>query len=104
MSILITFYTLLTLLSVQNRKFDKQPIIQIDKDTIKIYNDDLSIKSLRHINNPKQIHLEKFKFKFLNNKIFFFGELSGEVYSIINDSLYRLDATPDHRLNINSYV
>ena len=104
MSILITFYTLLTLLSVQNRKFDKQPIIQIDKDTIKIYNDDLSIKSLRHINNPKQIPLEKFKFKFLNNKIFFFGELSGEVYSIINDSLYRLDATPDHRLNINSYI
>ena len=71
MSILFTYYTLLTLLSVQNRNFDRQPIIQIEKDTIKIYNDDLSIKSLRLINNPKQIPFEEFKFKFLKHKSIF---------------------------------
>jgi hypothetical protein len=95
---------LLNLLSIQDRNFDRQPILQIEKDTIKIYNDDLSIKSLRIIKNPKQIPFEKFKFKIINNEIYFFGGLSGEVYTIIEDSLNRLDATPDHRLNITSNI
>lgn len=95
---------LLNLLSIQDRNFDRQPILQIEKDTIKIYNDDLSIKSLRIIKNPKQIPFEKFEFKIINNEIYFFGGLSGEVYTIIEDSLNRLDATPDHRLNITSNI
>ena len=95
---------LLNLLSIQGRNFDRQPILQIEKDTIKIYNDDLSIKSLRIIKNPKQIPFEKFEFKIINNEIYFFGGLSGEVYTIIEDSLNRLDATPDHRLNITSNI
>lgn len=95
---------LLNLLSIQDRNFDRQPILQIEKDTIKIYNDDLSIKSLRIIKNPKQIPFEKFEFKIINNEIYFFGGLSGEVYTIIEDSLNRLDTTPDHRLNITSNI
>src|SRR6056300_469127 len=104
MSIFLTFYMLLNLLSIQDRIFDRQPILQIEKDTIKIYNDDLSIKSLRIIKNPKQIPFEKFEFKIINNEIYFFGGLSGEVYTIIEDSLNRLDTTPDHRLNITSNI
>lgn len=100
----LTFYIFLNLLSFQDRNFDRQPILQIEKDTIKIYNDDLSIKSLRIIKNPKQIPFEKFEFKIINNEIYFFGGLSGEVYTIIEDSLNRLDATPDHRLNITSNI
>lgn len=100
----LTFCIFLNLLSFQDRNFDRQPILQIEKDTIKIYNDDLSIKSLRIIKNPEQIPFEKFEFKIINNEIYFFGGLSGEVYTIIEDSLNRLDATPDHRLNITSNI
>ena len=69
---------LLNLLSIQDRNFDRQPILQIEKDTIKIYNDDLSIKSLRIIKNPKQIPFEKFEF----NQIARFPVSSGPAFEI----------------------
>lgn len=33
---------------------------------------------------------------------YYLGLQSGDVYTLKNDSIIRLDNTPDHRLNINS--
>ena len=35
---------------------------------------------------------------------YYLGLQSGDVYTLKNDSIIRLDNTPDHRLNINSYI
>jgi len=102
MSLLISFLSFLSLISTQEVDLENKPLFEIENDTITFYNDDLSIKHLRVIKNPQQIPFEKYEFQFLNKTLYFFGGLSGDVYTIINDSLKRLDATPDHRLNITS--
>ena len=104
MSLLISFLSFLSLISTQEVDLENKPLFEIENDTITFYNDDLSIKHLRVIKNPQQIPFDKYKFQFLNNTLYFFGGLSGDVYTINNDSLKRLDATPDHRLNISSNI
>ena len=83
---------------------DTKPIISIENDTIKVFNEDLSLKNYYVISNENNVPIGKFDFKFLKDSIYFLGGISGDIYTLKNKSLKRVDQTPDHRLNITSSI
>ena len=98
------FFSLLTLLLLGNISLQSNDVFFFEGDTLKIFDDNLELQSSELISNPDKILLDEMKFKIIKNKLYLLGRMSGEVYTIENNQIKRLDKTTDHRMTINANV
>ena len=100
------FLTIFTILLFQiQTEFNKFDLpFDIIGDQLNFYDDELNIVEQFSFENPEEILLSEMYCIAKNQELYFFGGKSGDVYSIQENEVTRLDKTPDHRLNLNSNI
>ncbi len=99
LSLLFTF-----LIHTQSEPIELGLPFDITENQINFYNNDLNVVNQLTFQNTEQIPISKTAIVEVNGNLYFLGKMSGQVYTIKENELVRLDQTPDHRLNINSNI
>ena len=79
-------------------------VFLIQDNLIRYYDEELQPLEEQILELPQEIKIDAYTHATINDRLYFFGGKSGQVYTIEGNKVKRIDETIDHRMTINATI